>query len=155
VRYGADASTTKAWVQRLDNRRWLRTMVLEQLVARGILRKQTRRLLGLVPLARHPVADRARATELRERVLRVLTQLEPVADPRDAALGSLVHPAGFMLLRRLVPGEQRRDARWRAKALSRGEGMSAEVAKAIGGANATLVAVMGAAGVAATSGGGS
>lgn len=155
IRAGARPRTTKAWVQRLGNRRWVRRVVLEQLAARGVLGKDTWRLLGVITVTRHPVIDRARVTGLRERVRRVLTQPDPVSDPRDAALGSLVHPAGFMLLRRLAPREQRRDARRRAKALSKGEGMSADVAKAIGDANATMVAVMGAAGAAATSGGGS
>lgn len=154
IQASARPRTAKAWVRRLGNRRWVRRVVLEQLEARGVLRKDVRSLLGLVALTRHPVLDGARVAQLRERVARVLTQPEPVSDPRDAALGSLLHSAGFMLLRRLVPREQRGNARRRAKALSRGEAVSAEVAKAIGEANATMVAAMGAAGVAATSSGG-
>lgn len=57
-----------------------------------------------------------------------------------------------MLLRRLVPREQRRDARRRAKALTKGEAVSADVAKAIGDANGALVAVMGAAAASSSSG---
>lgn len=145
--------TTKAWVRRLGSRGRLRTMVLGQLVDRGILQRDTRRVLGIVPVTRHPVVDRTRVGELRGRVTRVLTDAEPVSDPRDAALGGLVHPAGWKLLRRLVSGEQRRDARRRARALSKGEAVSADVAKAIGDANAATMAAVAGAAAASSSGG--
>lgn len=142
--------TTKSWVQRLGNRPGLKRSVMQHLAGRGVLRQERRRLLGLFPVTRYPVADHQRVAWTRERVTRTLTGSEPVDDPRDAALGGLVHPAG-RLLRFLVPREQRRAAKQRAKALSKGEAMSADIAQAIGEANTAAMAAVGAAAAASSS----
>lgn len=73
---------------------------------------------------------------------RTLTGTRPVDDARDAVLSSLVHPAGGWLVRRLVEKDQRATARRRAKGLSKGEAMSADIARAIGEANAAAMAAI-------------
>jgi golgi phosphoprotein 3 len=145
--------SVKGWVARIGQRRWLRPMVVNHLVEQGILRHETKSVLGLITWSSYPVVDRSAVTELRDRPLHVLTRPEPVADVSDAALGGLVHSGGGTLLRQLVPGEQRADARKRAKALSKGEGISADVAKAIGDANVATMAAITAAAAAAAAGG--
>ncbi|WP_158542833.1 GOLPH3/VPS74 family protein [Phytoactinopolyspora halophila] len=157
IREDSKQRSIKNWVQRLGHSRWLRGMLLEQLTERGIVRDESSRVLGLFPWSRHPVADSATVTALRERMARALTQEEPVSDARDAALGGLAHSAGGSLIRRLVPREQRQAARRRAKALSKGEAVSADVAKAIGETNAGVMAAAAAAVAAASAsaGGGS
>lgn len=145
IRESRKPRKTKTWVQRLGNRPKLKRAVLQRLTDRGILREERRRILGLIPVTRYPVVDRQRVAETRERVTATLTLPEPVDDARDAALASLVRPGGGRLLRRLVPKEQRRAARKRAKALSKGEAMSADIAQAIGESNAATMAAIGAA----------
>ncbi|NDL60396.1 hypothetical protein F7O44_25295 [Phytoactinopolyspora sp. XMNu-373] len=149
--------TIKTWIQRLGQHRWLRTAVLEELVEQSIVRDESSRVLGVFPWSRHPVADDARVTALRTHVADVLTRPEPIDDVRDAAIGGLVHSTGGSLIRRLVPREHRGVARKRAKELSKGEAVNAEVAKAIRHTNdAVMIAMAAAAGAtAATTVGGS
>lgn len=154
IRASRRPRTTKSWVQRLGNRPGLKRSVLHHLAGRGVLRQEQCRLLGLFPVTRYPVADPQRLAWIRERVTRSLTGSDAVDDPRDASLAGLVHPAG-RLLRRLVPGGQRRAAKRRAKALSKGEAMSADIARAIGEANAAAMAAVGAAAGASSSSSGS
>lgn len=150
IRASRRPRSAKAWVQHLGNRGELKAGVLRRLVEQGTVREESGRILGF-SVDRFPVTDVNLAVGIRERVTRALTQPEPIGDPRDAMLASLVQPGGGGLLRRLVPPEQRGEARKRAKALSKGEAVSAEVAKAISDANAAIVAVIAATTV-ATSG---
>ncbi|HSJ84612.1 MAG TPA: GPP34 family phosphoprotein [Acidimicrobiia bacterium] len=150
IRTSRRPRSAKAWVQYLGNRRELKAGVLRRLVERGILREGSGRIFGF-SVTRFPVNDVNLVDGIRQRVTRALTQPEPVGDPRDAMLASLVQPGGGGLLRRLVPREQRGEARKRAKALSKGEAVSAEVAKAISDANAAIAAVIAATTVATSS----
>lgn len=143
--------STKTWVQRLGNRRGLKQAVLARMTERGVVRPEERRILGLFPMTRYPVVDRQRAEEVRRRVATSLTNPGLGDDVREAALASLVHPAGGTLLRRLVPREQRAGARDRARTLSKGEALSNDIAKAISDANAAVIASIAAASAAASS----
>lgn len=151
VRDSRRRRTTKSWVQRLGNRSELQKATLRTLVDRGVMSERHTRILGLIPVTRYPVSDTTRAGSIRRRVAETLTQADPVDDARDAALGGLVRPAGGRLLRHLVPKEQRRSAHRRAKALSKGDAMTADVARAIDDANAAMVAAIGAASAASSS----
>ena len=141
IRASRRPRSAKTWVQYLGNRKELKAGVLGRLVEQGILREGSDRILGF-SLIRFPVNDVNLVEGIRQRVTRVLTQPEPIGDVRDAMLASLVQPGSGGLLRRLVPPEQRGEARKRAKALSKGEAVSAEVAKAISDANAAITAVI-------------
>jgi hypothetical protein len=141
----------KAWIQRVSHRSWPRAAVLDRLTERGIVRRERRRFLGVVPYTRHPVVDRAVTDQLRQRVAVVLLHRGPLTDARDALLGALVTPAGGGLLRRLVPSDRRRDARRRAKELTQGEGVSRDVARVIDEINAATVVAITAGAAAASS----
>lgn len=152
IRQSKKSRKVKEWVSHLGQRRWLRPTLLDQLVGEAVLRRESRKVLGVFTVTRFPVADRSTVVELRDHAARILTRPEPVDDARDAALGGLLHSGGGTLLRQLVPKEQRKFARERAKALSKGEAVSADVAKAIGEANAAVMtAVMAGAAAAVTS----
>lgn len=130
----------KTWVRRLGRRR-LRAAVLDSLVEQRILRRERWFSLGPIQANRHPVVDTSRVDELRGHTADVLTRAEPVDDPWDAALGALVHAAGWRLLMRLVPHGRRLAARKRARALAKGEA-SVDVADAIAETNAETAAVL-------------
>lgn len=151
IRASRKPRSVKQWVQHLGNRRQLRDAVLESLLRQGIVRRDERRVLGLLPVRRYPVTQRHRPEEIRQRVRGALTGEDEVEDPRDAALAGLVEPGGSVLLRQLVPKEQRQQARERAKALARGEGVSRDVAKAVSQANAAAMAAISAAAAASAS----
>ncbi|QBI21100.1 GPP34 family phosphoprotein [Egibacter rhizosphaerae] len=156
IRTDRKSRDVKGWVGWYGQRNDLRDEVLDHLLAQGIVRREERKILGLIRLTRHPVTQRVRVEELRRRAGALLTSSEPLDDPRDAALGGLLEPAGGTLRARLVPRGQRRAAARRAKELAKGEGMSSEVADAIGEANAAaMAAITAAAAVSAASAGSS
>lgn len=78
----------------------LRSKLFERLVAAGVLRVEHVRLLGLIPVSRHPSAGPARETELRAAVNREV-MAGGHTDPRTTALVACLAVAG--LLPRLVP----------------------------------------------------
>lgn len=130
----------KTWVRRLGRRR-LRAAVLHSLVEKRILGRERWLSLGPIQASRHPVVDTTRVAELRGHTADLLTRTEPVDDPWDAALGGLVHAAGWRLLMRLVPHGRRLAARKRSRALAKGEA-SVDVADAIAETNAETAAVL-------------
>lgn len=154
IRGSRRSRKVKAWVQRAGSRSWPRKVVLDRLVERGILRRDQRRFLGIVPYTRYPVVDPQTTEQLRQQVANTLLQPEPVTITRDAMLGALLAPAGGRLIRQLVPRDRRRAARRRAKELAKGEGVSREVAEAIDEINAAAIAAAasGAAAASASSG---
>jgi AcrR family transcriptional regulator len=106
-----------ALVPRLS--RGLRGAVIEGLVARGALREQKGRLLGIFPTRRWPAVDTTSQDAVRRRLHEVLVQgLTP--DPRTAALVSLVAQ--------------------RAAAIGQGEWASAAVRSAVQAAQAATTA---------------
>ncbi|MGG5887026.1 GOLPH3/VPS74 family protein [Falsiroseomonas sp. HC035] len=75
-----------------------RAVILERLVARGILRRVEDRLLWILPDRRYPKpAGRPEATEARAR-LRALLLEEDIPSPHDALLLGLVRAAGLLPL---------------------------------------------------------
>ncbi|MFI6646629.1 GPP34 family phosphoprotein [Streptomyces sp. NPDC050529] len=87
---GSGASA-KSWVRRAA--RQVGGMYLESLVRQGILRRETRRFLGLVPYHRHPVASKDVAEQARWRYTAAAQAGFP--DPRGRALAALVAAAGL------------------------------------------------------------
>lgn len=155
-RIRADAKRRKVsdWMKRLARRDDARDQVLERLVERGVLRADHRRILRVFPATRHPTVHRDLARGVRERLAGDLLH-DGDLPPRRAALGGLVAPFASGLSRRLY-GDwgDRRAASRRAKQLSKGEGISGDVGKAIRDAQAAATAAV-AAGAAASASSGS
>ena len=112
----------KWWVNRLGSGGWgtapVRRRLIEQLTREGVLRQGEERVLGLVPVTRHPPSDPALAERERAAVREVLVAgREP--DAAMAALVALVHVCG--LVDACVDRSQRRAARQRAKQLAEGD----------------------------------
>lgn len=74
-------------------------MYLEAAVQRGVLLRETRRFLGLVPCHRHPAGPRSYAAHVRDRY--AAAERAGLPDHRSRALAALVAAAG---LDRQVPG---------------------------------------------------
>lgn len=137
--------SVKGWVHHWNGRRFIRASILESLVQRGIVKRERNKILGIFPMERYPVIEQGRVEGVRARAVEILESDDTLTDERDAALGSLVGISGYWLIRRLVPKEMRRKARERAKALTKGDGVSSEVAAAIAEANAAVMGAVGAA----------
>lgn len=113
--------TLKWWVQRLASRhrgrKPVRDRLIDQLTERGLLAGGERRVLGLIPVATHRVADPAAAERARAAISEVLLgHQEP--DERAAALIALVQVSG--LVDACVPAAERSEARRRAGQIAAG-----------------------------------
>ncbi|WP_285100809.1 GPP34 family phosphoprotein [Promicromonospora sp. MEB111] len=119
------------------------------LAARGVLREEQVKVLGLFPSTTWKSHDPAPETAVRERVLSALTGTADV-DEATAALVSLLHATD--LTRRIFPDEDRRALKQRAQEIAGSEWAGAAVKRAIDEVNAVMITVMVAATSAATAG---
>jgi hypothetical protein len=124
ARAAEDAPHTPAqWLQRLRHR--LRTRVLEDLVARGVMRDVDETQLEHIHLHRYPVADPAYEAEIRRRLAEALTS-DGIPDERTAALATLLSATRMEPALRLPPEETAR-AHQRLEEIARSAGFSGGV----------------------------
>jgi hypothetical protein len=109
------------WVKRLASRhggrKAVRDRLIDQLTERGVLARAERRVLGLVPVATHRVADPATAERVRAVIREVLLGRQQ-PDELAAALVALVQVSG--LVDTCVPDAERGQARRRARQIAAG-----------------------------------
>jgi len=128
----------------------LRATLLERLAQRGVLRRESDRILGVFPRDRWPLKDATRETQLRGRLHDVLVVgLAP--DPNTSALIALL--SAIDQAHKVVDAPDRKAVKHRAKAISDDEWAGAAVRKAVQAAQAAVAAGAVAAGVVASSGG--
>nr|WP_296063731.1 GPP34 family phosphoprotein [uncultured Actinoplanes sp.] len=116
--------TPSQWVQRLRHR--LRTRVLDDLVARGVIRDVDETQMGVIHVHRYPTTDPAYEAEIRKRLADALTS-EGICDERTAALATLLSACRMEPALRL-PADQAAKAHQRIEEIAAGAGFS-------GGAN--------------------
>jgi hypothetical protein len=117
----ADEPHTPAqWLQRLRHR--LRIHVLEDLVARGVVRDVDETQLEYIHVHRYPVADPAYESEIRRRLAEALTT-DSIPDERTAALATLLTATRMEPALRLPPEEAAR-AHQRLEQIASGAGFS-------------------------------
>ncbi|MET0422547.1 MAG: GPP34 family phosphoprotein [Actinoplanes sp.] len=117
----ADEPHTPAqWLQRLRHR--LRTRVLEDLVARGVVRDVDETQMGVIHVHRYPTTDLAYETEIRQRLAAALIS-EGYIDERTAALATLLTACRMEPALRLPPEDAAR-AHERLEAIAAGAGFS-------------------------------
>ncbi|MFJ1926813.1 GPP34 family phosphoprotein [Streptomyces sp. NPDC088131] len=88
---GGSGASAKRWVRHTG--RPVEGLYLDALVERGVLRRETRRFLGLLPYHRHPVAAKDLAALARTRF--DAAERAGFPDPRSRALAALVSAAGL------------------------------------------------------------
>jgi hypothetical protein len=115
--------TPAQWLQRLRHR--LRTRVLEDLVARGVVRDIDETQLEYIHVHRYPVADPAYETEIRRRLAEALTT-DAIPDERTAALATLLTATRMEPALRLPPDQAAR-AHQRLEQISTGAGFTGGV----------------------------
>lgn len=109
------------------------------LLAKGLVREEGRKLLGVFGSVRYPVTDTATAETLRARLAAVvLAGREP--DERTAALVTVLHHAGLRAV--VVPDEQADAAEAGFAAIDAGQGPAATLGEAVRTAVAALTAVI-------------
>ncbi|MFD6444034.1 GPP34 family phosphoprotein [Promicromonospora sp. NPDC060204] len=129
--------------------RTLRETLQQGLAARGVLREEQVKVLGLFPSTTWKSHDPAPEAAVRERVLAALTGSADL-DEATAALVSLLRATD--LIRRLFPDQDRRELKRRAKEIADSEWAGAAVKRAIDELNAVMIAVMASTTAATTAG---
>jgi hypothetical protein len=122
-------------------RKGLRPRLLDALVARGILRAEEGRVLGVFPTHRWPAVDSAHEDRVRAGLVEVLVSgRDP--QPREAALVSLLFAVDRVakVLGDAGAGLGGRELKRRAKAVADGEFAGAAVRQAVQAAQAAVVA---------------
>jgi Golgi phosphoprotein 3 (GPP34) len=120
------------------------------LVDAGVLRRETRKVLGFFPIERLPAQDSTHETTVRERIAAALDGGRP--DDRTAALIALLSALNAVTTVFDVP--DRRVARRRAKEIAEGQWAAAAVRKAVQEVYAATMAAVTVATTAATTSGG-
>lgn len=110
------------WVYRLGAGGWrrpsVRNLLIDHLTSRGVLTRDEERLLGLIPVTRHPPAEPTADDQAREEVRAVLVGGRDPDEP-TAALVALVEVSG--LVDACVQRPERRQARQRARQIAAGD----------------------------------
>ncbi|MEU8815638.1 GPP34 family phosphoprotein [Actinoplanes sp. NPDC048796] len=112
--------TPAQWLQRLRHR--LRTRVLEDLCARGVVQDVDETQQGFIHVHRYPTTDPAFEAEIRGRLAKALTTDGPT-DERTAALATLLVATRMEPALRL-PAEQAAQAHERLEQIAAGAGFS-------------------------------
>lgn len=122
--------TVKTMVQRVGTSK-RRQQIIHRLIDAGVLRLDRRRVLGLIPLTCHQFADPATPAALTATVRQLLTgaRTPEDAETHHLLLAVLTAPTGAIDV--LVDRPQRKQARQRAEAFTRGHGIPAAVGQAI------------------------
>jgi hypothetical protein len=90
IREYPDSKSTAYWIEeiryRIDE---FRDVLINRLIDRGMLKREERKLLGLIPQTRYAASPGPEERELRER-LRTTILSDDIPDPRDILLISLL-----------------------------------------------------------------
>lgn len=140
----------QAVVQRAS--KGLTQTVLDDLVARGVLRFNRDRLLGVFPFHRYLPDDPTAEADARAR-LAAAVDAGAAPDARTAALASLVYALKMHSV--ALPGRNQREVRKALKAISEGSWATDATRKAVEAAQAAMMAAVTAAAVASASAAGS
>ncbi|MEW6636099.1 MAG: GPP34 family phosphoprotein [Actinomycetota bacterium] len=126
------------WVNILGTRN-LRWDLLDELVDKGVLERESRRVLWIIPQTRHPARDDAPELEVRARVrAAVLAGERP--EPRVAALIGLIKACD--LAEEVFSSGERRYARERLAEISSDEMIGRAVSETVAGVQAGMQVAM-------------
>ncbi|MFE4368612.1 GPP34 family phosphoprotein [Streptomyces sp. NPDC056835] len=109
------------------------------LVAKGLVRKETKKVLGLFPVRRYPEADGSAEASVRERLDEVVLRGE-APDDRTAGLVALLH--GAKLHKLAFPDGDARAVESRTAAIAQGQWASPAVRSIIDAAQTALTAMV-------------
>jgi hypothetical protein len=124
ARAAADEPHTPAqWLQRL--RHQLRTRILADLVARGVVQDVDETQMGVIHVHRYPTTDPAYEAEIRRRLAEALIS-ESICDERTAALATLLTACRMEPALRL-PADEASRAHERLEQIAAGAGFTGQV----------------------------
>ncbi|THA24806.1 GPP34 family phosphoprotein [Streptomyces sp. RKND-216] len=135
VEKGPELKVKKA----MERAKCVREGTTESLIARGLVREEKKKVLGLFPVTRYPEADGAPEEELRARLGAVVLRGDD-PDERTASLVALIR--GAKLGKLAFPGEDRRKVDSRMEEIAKGQWVQPAVRRAIDQAEAIIIAVV-------------
>lgn len=131
--------TVSHWLGVFSSQRaTLETEALERLVARGILRREDKKILWVFGTRRYPTVDNQERTEVKTR-LSALILGDDLPDPHDAVLVSLL--TACHLLHRIFPDSAHTARAARIAHLARMDQVGREVGSAIESLNRVLTSM--------------
>jgi Golgi phosphoprotein 3 len=90
IRESPDSRSTSYWIEeiryRIDE---FREVLIRRLIDRGVLKREDKKLLGIIPQTRYAVSPGPEEREVRER-LRATILSDDIPDPKDVLLISLL-----------------------------------------------------------------
>jgi hypothetical protein len=148
IRGSSKRRSAKGWVEHLPRElKPLRQRVARGLVQRGIVSEEHSKMLGILTTTRFPTVDPSPERNLRGQLAEVLlADREPTEE--EALLVGLLEPLG--LIDSIVPKDQRRDARKRAKSVAEQGLTGTAVRDAIRAVQAAVIAAIAASTVVST-----
>lgn len=111
----------------------------EGLLAKGLIREETKKVLGLFPVRRYPEADGSAEAALRQRLEAVVLRGD-TPDERTAGLVALLH--GAKLRRLAFPEADARAVESRMEAIARGQWAAPAVRQVVVAAEAALTVII-------------
>jgi len=131
-------ASLQTWVTRLAGSRHAKQTVAEGLCAKGVLREDLRKILGIFSQRIFPEADSRPERELRERIARAIQSGSTDLDPRTSVAIALAHRCNIL---RLVVGKRMvRERRERIEQIAAGQMVGEAVKKAVAATQAALMA---------------
>lgn len=124
------------WVGRFGRSGSLKKKLLARLVEKGILVREEGRLLWLFPTSRYPQLDPRPEAGVRERIRSGVMGV-PSPGEREGALISLVHACDLIGI--LFEKGERREAKAKAKAITRRQPIGGAVARAVEAVRAAVI----------------
>ncbi len=125
------------WIPKMT--KGLRKRLLAELVHKGILAEDRKKLLGFIPSTRHPSLDPTAETEAWDRLRAALLD-DVTPDERTAALAAVIQAADLEGL--ILDRDERKLAKARLKELAKDQAMSPAIASAISSVNAATTAAI-------------
>ncbi len=130
----------KYWVNKIHGKiKKMQDRLAEGLVKKGILQKEEKKFLWLIPYRRYPTVNPASEMDIREQIRGAVLNSRAV-DERLLSLISLMHAC--QLTTEVFDKSERKIAKKRIKEMSKNERVSKAVSDAVDAANAAIIAII-------------
>lgn len=127
------------WVRSLPQRLEVRQRTAEHLVERGILRREEKKILWIIPITRYPEEDGQPEVELREHLGDIVLRGKPMG-AKDAMLLALIKNCNLVAV--VFGKENRKETAEKLEALLDSDQISSVLKKTIEAQQAAMVALM-------------
>jgi Golgi phosphoprotein 3 len=147
IRSSKKERKSKYWVSKLSGIKKMKNRLLDRLVDQGILRREERRILRVIPSKRYPTVYSGPEMKLRERIRSVVLEGKK-PDERTMIIISLLYAC--KLVNEVFEKDERKKAKERIKEISKGDAVGKAVSDTVAGIQAAVMVAITASTVAST-----